>query len=1038
MSILKCKMCGGDLDISGDVSVVKCEYCGTTQTVPNVDDEKKVALFTRANRLRFACEFDKAAGVYETIVADFPEEAEAYWGLLLCKYGIEYVDDPATAKKVPTCHRSSFESIMDDDNFDLVMENADSVARSIYREEAKQIEELRKGIIEVSSKEDPYDIFICYKETDENGQRTVDSVIAQDVYTELVNKGYRVFFSRITLEDKLGQQYEPYIFAALNSAKIMLVFGTDYEYFNAVWVKNEWSRFLQLIAKGEKKVVIPCYKDIDAYDMPKEFAKLQAQDMGKVGAIQDLLRGIEKIIPKETAKANNTATQSGANNPTVDSLLKRVFMFLEEGKWDSADEYCEKILDIDPECAESYLGKMMVDLKVKKREDLAKLSKSFEDNDYYKKVIKFASSDLKAELMGYIDSIFGPAYTDAVTIMEGGKDNTDQYLKAAAQFRSLGDYKDSKELCAKCEKAAENFGIYNTAKNTIEYSVNEDEVDETIERLSAVSDILNCEEFVKNAKQDWLKKMQRIDSIVTDLKKNCTSRACTDDTKTLKGKIIKAQNRKKVLETLADSFPIYEQTLKNIELELAEKKQKISVLETEFNSLGIFSGKRKKEIKNNISILKKDIVTLTDSISKNKEKIKGYTDITQIKNEISEIEKSNTEYEAELKQIEEAIAKANEESVKNEERVKELFSDELCNYVFNNKQVIFILLHLSYAVDMILNDVKLFLKCKIAELQFKFIDNVKNDSKSFKIMKRKIELANDASFPLNDNIVSTGTHIALKKDGTVVTETSVYNSYDFSCWSDITAIDDYTQFVGLKKDGTVVAVGNNSDGQCNVSGWSNITAISAGYYHTVGLKKDGTVVAVGNNSDGQCNVSGWSNITAISAGYKRTVGYKKDGTVVAAGNNGRDQCNVSRQGNYGLTFKESLILESLKSKKTIAFNYADFGGFDGSNEFLKNERRNGMRGTMADVVGFVSNDLFVSNDEEEAIMELRDDGTVAITGGDDSLRKEIEKNENWNNIIDIDCSDEGFYGLRLDGTVVSTSGSKNTWHGFAVSEWLEN
>ncbi len=93
---------------------------------------------------------------------------------------------------------------------------------------------------------------------------------------------------------------------------------------------------------------------------------------------------------------------------------------------------------------------------------------------------------------------------------------------------------------------------------------------------------------------------------------------------------------------------------------------------------------------------------------------------------------------------------------------------------------------------------------------------------------------------------------------------------------------------------------------------------------------------------------------------------------------------------------------------------------------------------MADVVGFVSNDLFVSNDEEEAIMELRDDGTVAITGGDDSLRKEIEKNENWNNIIDIDCSDEGFYGLRLDGTVVSTSGSKNTWHGFAVSEWLEN
>ena len=382
-------MCGGDLDINAGVTVVECEYCGTKQTVPSADDEKKITLFSRANRLRFACEFDKAAGVYESIIADFPEEAEAYWGLVLCKYGIEYVDDPATAKKIPTCHRSSFDPVLDDSNFDLVMENADVVARGVYREEAKQIEELRKGIIEVSSKEEPYDIFICYKETDENGDRTVDSVIAQDVYTELVNKGYRVFFSRITLEDKLGQEYEPYIFAALNSSKIMLAFGTDYEYYNAVWVKNEWSRFLQLIAKGEKKTLIPCYKDIDAYDMPKEFAKLQAQDMGKVGAIQDLLRGIEKILPRETAKTETVVIQQSASNPTVDSLIERAFMFLEDEEWDRADEYCEKVLDIDPKCAKAYLGKLMAELKVNVEDVLCNCDNPFDDYDNYaKKILK--------------------------------------------------------------------------------------------------------------------------------------------------------------------------------------------------------------------------------------------------------------------------------------------------------------------------------------------------------------------------------------------------------------------------------------------------------------------------------------------------------------------------------------------------------------------------------------------------------------------------------------------------------------------------
>ena len=109
MAIIKCKMCGGDLTLVEGQSVAECEYCGSRQTVPAADNEKKLTLFARANRLRAACEFDKAAGIYESIVADFPEEAEAYWGLVLCKYGIEYVDDPASGKKIPTCHRSSFD-----------------------------------------------------------------------------------------------------------------------------------------------------------------------------------------------------------------------------------------------------------------------------------------------------------------------------------------------------------------------------------------------------------------------------------------------------------------------------------------------------------------------------------------------------------------------------------------------------------------------------------------------------------------------------------------------------------------------------------------------------------------------------------------------------------------------------------------------------------------------------------------------------------------------------------------------------------------
>lgn len=403
MLFYKCKMCGGTLEIQNNKTIAECEYCGSKQTIPQIDDEKKLKLYERANKLRLNCEFDKAAGVYENIVADFPEDAECYWGLVLCTYGIEYVDDTTTGKKKPTCHRSSFDSVMDSDNFEMVMENADAISRSVYREEAKVIEEIRKGIIEVSGREEAYDIFICYKETDDNGERTIDSVLAQDVYDALVEKGYRVFFSRITLEDKLGMEYEPYIFAALNSAKVMLAFGTSYDYYNAVWVKNEWSRYLKLMAQDKEKHLIPCFKGIDAYDLPKEFAKLQAQDMSKLGFMQDLIRGIHKIIRASGIKTDKQGASD--DNDKICALLKQIQLLLNKKDWSSAKQYCDSILESYPHNAAIYLMKLLADLHICEKENLVQCEESFEENENYQKVLCFAGEELKQELSGYIEII---------------------------------------------------------------------------------------------------------------------------------------------------------------------------------------------------------------------------------------------------------------------------------------------------------------------------------------------------------------------------------------------------------------------------------------------------------------------------------------------------------------------------------------------------------------------------------------------------------------------------------------------------------
>jgi hypothetical protein len=137
--------------------------------------------------------------------------------------------------------------------------------------------------------------------------------------------------------------------------------------------------------------------------------------------------------------------------------------------------------------------------------------------------------------------------------------------------------------------------------------------------------------------------------------------------------------------------------------------------------------------------------------------------------------------------------------------------------------------------------------------------------------------------------------VGLKEDGTVVAVGfNGYGQIKVSPWTNIKAIAAGTYHtVGLKEDGTVVAVGYNKYGQMNVSPWTTIKAIAAGAYHTVGLKEDGTVVAVGSNGSGQLNVSPWTNIKAIAAGAYHTVGLKEDGTVVAVGSNESGQLNVS-------------------------------------------------------------------------------------------------------------------------------------------------
>ncbi len=523
MAKYKCKMCGAPLDVSEGQTVAICDFCQSKQTVADANDERKENLFNRANALRVACDFDKAILSYQSILSIFPSEPEAYWGLCLCKYGIEYVDDPATQKKIPTIHRMSFDSILKDSDYIAALSYADAIACEEYQEEASQIADIQKNILSISQKEEPFDIFICYKETTENGKRTPDSVLAQEVYTNLTGRGYKVFFSRITLESKLGSMYEPYIFAALNSAKIMLVLGTKKEYFEAVWVKNEWSRFIDMMKTRPDRYLIPCYRNMDAYEMPEQFLSFQGQDMGKLGFMQDLIRGIDKIMNRNEEQKAKTETKIIQTDVNISALLTRAEILIGDQEYQKADELLERVLDNDPKNSQAYLLKLLIEHRFKTIDDLKTLNDTIEENSNFRKAYDFGDDKQKnrlnsilydiamnckiqrrylvakalfSKITGFKDadkqaleclnSVNEDFYNKAIALKEAKR-----YNEAIAKFEIIKDYKDSEDQISKCQELV-NEDFYNKAialKEVKKYY-------EAIEKFEIIKDYKDSEDQI--------------------------------------------------------------------------------------------------------------------------------------------------------------------------------------------------------------------------------------------------------------------------------------------------------------------------------------------------------------------------------------------------------------------------------------------------------------------------------------------------------------------------------------------------------------
>ncbi len=214
---------------------------------------------------------------------------------------------------------------------------------------------------------------------------------------------------------------------------------------------------------------------------------------------------------------------------------------------------------------------------------------------------------------------------------------------------------------------------------------------------------------------------------------------------------------------------------------------------------------------------------------------------------------------------------------------------------------------------------------------------------------------------------------------------------------------------GLKKDGTVVAVGDNSRGQCNVEKWSSVIAVACGGEHTIALHKDGTVSAVGDNSFWQCNLGDWKNIIAISGGEYHSVGVLNNGQVIAKGDNSMGQCDTAAWSGVVSVSAGKTHTVGLRTDGTVVAV--------GDNSLGACEV-----GNWTDIVSVSAGNGFTAG--------VKADGSVLVTGDDTYgvlKGREIEK------AVSVKAGDGHIIAILQNGRIWATG--DNDWHQCDTSLW---
>ena len=253
--VFKCKYCGASLDLDEfENGVAKCPYCKSEFTFAKRDLPPEVETQIGLGNAELAAgTFDRAYTAFSRAADMAKEESEAYFGMALAAFKVQYLKDTVNERLQAICHEIGEKKFTDDQNFKKAMAFATAAQREVYAKRGKEIDDIREKFLDLERSGLNYDSFICVKVSKDGGGHTEDRFAAERIYRTLKESGYKPFFSEEEIGTRTGADYEAMILYALHKAKSMIIVCFDEEYLKTKWVKNEYTRYIAMQSAGLKE-----------------------------------------------------------------------------------------------------------------------------------------------------------------------------------------------------------------------------------------------------------------------------------------------------------------------------------------------------------------------------------------------------------------------------------------------------------------------------------------------------------------------------------------------------------------------------------------------------------------------------------------------------------------------------------------------------------------------------------------------------------------------------------------------------------------